>query len=387
MKILLSEASTVKGGQELAIMRQAVGLQKRGHEVMLLLHPGSPIEHLAHQWHVRSTSVPMARLTIASCRQFRRVLARERPDILHVNSSRDSWLGALAARAVSPRIKVVKSRHISVPLNRNLPTRILYRHLFDYVIGTGGPSTLRDLVERDGLSPARTEAFPIGIDLARHEPGRPHEDLRGTLGLDPDHRLVGIVSYLRAYKGHRYFIEAAARLLPRLHDVTFLIVGEGPDEDVIRRHIVQAGLTERVRMLGFRPDLLNVLRSLDVFVIPSIEGDTIPQVLIEAMAVGLPVISTTTGSIPDVVLDGHTGLIVPPRDSARLAERIDELLRNPPLRRHLAANAHRHITEHYSLDRMLDRLEQVYRQVLTPDRAGNPRCLTDGSSAKAPGLR
>ncbi|HEY7534149.1 MAG TPA: glycosyltransferase family 4 protein [Nitrospiraceae bacterium] len=361
----MSEASTAKGGQELAIIRQSVGLQKRGHDVLLLLHPGASIEHLAARWGLRSTSLPMRRLTLAGLRGFRKVLRFERPDILHVNSSRDSWLGAVAARLVYPRIKVIKSRHISAPLNRNLPTRLLYRRLFDYVIGTGGQTLYRDLVERDGLAPDRVEAFPIGIDLGRHTPGGPEHDLRVELGLPSNHRLIGIVSYLRSYKGHRYLIEAAAQLVPRIKDVTFLIVGEGPDEDAIKRQIADARLENHVRMLGFRPDLLNVLRSLDIFVIPSVEGDTIPQVLIEAMAVGLPVISTSAGSIPDVIMDRQTGMIVAPRDSATLARRIEELLGDAALRHTLGSNAHRLVAEHYSIDRMLDRVEQIYRKVLS----------------------
>jgi len=306
----------------------------------------------------------MLKLSLAGLIGFGNALRKERPQILHVNSSRDSWLGALAARLVHPRVRVVKSRHISVPLNRNLPTRLLYRRLFDHVIGTGDRTTYHNLVERDGLSPDRVDAFPIGIDLDRHQPGPPERNLREELGLTPDHRLVGIVSYLRAYKGHRYLIEAAGQLAPRLTNTTFLIVGEGPDEALIREQITKAGLNERVLMLGFRPDLLNVLRSLDVFVIPSVEGDTIPQVLIEAMAVGLPVISTTAGSIADVVIDRCTGLIVPPRESGALAARIEELLNDATLRRTLGANAHDHVAQHYSIDRMLDRLEQVYRRVL-----------------------
>lgn len=364
MKIVMSEASTTKGGQELAIVRQAVGLTKRGHNVLLLLHPDSSIEHLAKERGLHCTPLPMQKLSLAGLLGFRAVLRKERPHILHVNSSRDSWLGALAARLVCPRVRVIKSRHISVPLNRNLPTRILYRHLFDHVIGTGDRTTYRNLVERDGLRPDRVDAFPIGIDLDRHPPGPPERDLRAELRLAPDHRLVGIVSYLRAYKGHRYLIEAAERLVSRIANTTFLIVGEGPDEAVIRTQIVNAGLSGQVRMLGFRPDLLNVLRSLDVFVIPSVEGDTIPQVLIEAMAVGLPVISTTAGSIADVVIDQHTGLIIPPRDSNALAARIETLLNDAPLRRTLGANAHHHVAQHYSIDHMIDRLEQVYCRVL-----------------------
>ena len=364
MKIVLSESSTGKGGQELAIARQAAGLQKRGHQVHLLLPPHSPLEQLASRWGLRWTSFPMPGLRLSALLAFRAALRKERPDILHVNSSRDSWLGALAARLVRPRIKVVKSRHISPPLNRSIPTRILYRHLFDHVIGTGGPSTYRDLVERDGLAPDRVDAFPIGVDVERHKPGLPDRDLRVELGLDSGHRLVGIVSYLRSYKGHRYLIEAAAQLIPRIKDVTFLIVGEGPEEHLLKTQIEQANLGNRVRMLGYRSDLLNVFRSLDIFVIPSVEGDTIPQVLLEAMAVGLAVISTPVGSIPDVVIDRQTGLIVPARDSDALAKRIEELLDDPSFRRSLGIQAHRHITERYSIDRMIDRLEQVYRRVL-----------------------
>jgi glycosyltransferase involved in cell wall biosynthesis len=127
----------------------------------------------------------------------------------------------------------------------------------------------------------------------------------------------------------------------------------------VRTQIARAHLEGHVRMLGYRPDLLNVFRSLDNFVIPSVEGDTIPQVLIEAMAGGLPVIPSSAGSIPDVAIERQTGLVVPPRDSDTLAKRIEELLDNAPLRHTLGTNAHCHITEHYSINRMLDRLEQV----------------------------
>src|SRR5262249_32458928 len=250
MKIIMSEASTGKGGQELAIVRQAGGLQKRGHDVLLLLHPDAPIEHLAARWGLRWTSLPMRRLRFSALLAFRKVLRKERPDVLHVNSSRDSWLGAVAARLVYPRIKVIKSRHISAPLNRNLATRLLYRRLFDYVIGTGGQTLYRDLVERDGLAPDRVEAFPIGIDLAHHTPGNPERNRRAELGLPLNHRLIGIVSYLRSYKGHRYLIEAASQLIPRVKDVAFLIVGEGPDELAIKQQITEARLEDHVRMLG-----------------------------------------------------------------------------------------------------------------------------------------
>ena len=113
-------------------------------------------------------------------------------------------------------------------------------------------------------------------------------------------------------------------------------------------------------MLGFRQDLLNVFRSFDLFAIPSVEGDTIPQVLMQALAVGIPVVSTTVGSIPDVVIHGETGFVVPPRDAAALAERVVALLDDAPLRARMGTQGRSLVERCYSLDHMLDRLEGVY---------------------------
>ena len=365
MNLLISESSTAVGGQELAVLLHAGGLRKRGHDVRLILELGSPIHQMAVSQGLPVEAIPMRRLRYPTAiLAFRRIMAQHRPDLLHVNSSRDSWIGALAARLVPARPAVIRTRHISTPLNRNVTTRLLYRRLIDFVIVTGSELTRRGLIERDGLEPYRVAAFPIGIDVEEFRPGKPDRDLRQEFGLAAEHRLVGLISYLRTYKGHEYFIEAAARVLPRAKDVTFLIVGEGPEEERLRARIASLGLSHHVRMLGFRQDLLNVFRSLDLFVIPSVEGDTIPQVLMQALAIGLPVISTTVGSIPDVVQDGKTGFVVPPRNAEALAERILTLLDDPALRAAMGAQGRELVEREYSLDCMLDRLEGVYAKVV-----------------------
>ena len=144
----------------------------------------------------------------------------------------------------------------------------------------------------------------------------------------------------------------------------FLIVGEGPEEQNIRAQIERLGLTAEVRMLGFRDDLLDVFRSLNLFVIPTVEGDTIPQVLMQALAIGLPVVSTTTGSIPDVVAEGESGFLVPPRDPDALADRIVRLLQDAELRAAMGRRGRHTVEQSYSIDRMVDELEQVYRKVI-----------------------
>lgn len=361
MNIFVAESSTAVGGQELAVILHAEGLIKRGHELRLILEPDSPIARMAMDKQLPVTLMTMRKSQYPrAIVSLRALLARHRPTILQVNSSRDSWIGAVASRLIRPRPKLLRIRHISAPLNRNLMTRLLYRHLFDMVVVTGGDKTRRELVERDGLAADRVAAFPIGLDVDHFRPAAPDRDLRLEFGLPKGHLLVGLISYLRSYKGHEYFIEAARIIATQRDDVTFVIVGEGPEEGSIRTKIGQLRLETRIRMLGFREDLLNVFRSFNVFAIPSVEGDTIPQVLMQALSVGIPVVSTTVGSIPDVVIQGETGFVVPPRDAAALAERIAVLLKDEALRARMGAQGRSLVERCYSLDRMLDRLELVY---------------------------
>jgi glycosyltransferase involved in cell wall biosynthesis len=365
VNIFIAESSITVGGQELAVLLHAERLVRRGHHVRLILEPRSPIMATAQERRLLVEPLVMQqwRMPLAIL-AFRRLLTRERPDIVHVNSSRDSWIGALACRLLSPRPKIIRTRHISAPLTNNAATHFLYRRVFDMVIVTGGERTRQDLIQRDGLAPDRVAAFPIGLDVEYFSPAPPVRDLRKELGLPPQQRLVGLISYLRDYKGHSYFVEAAAKVLKQHQQVTFLIVGEGPEERNIRTQIDRLGLSHDVRMLGFREDLLEIFRSLTAFVIPTIEGDTIPQVLMQALAVGLPVVTTTTGSIPDVVKEGQSGLIVPPRDADALADRIGQLLSDPALCARLGREGRRTVEQSYSIDRMVDELERVYRRVM-----------------------
>jgi glycosyltransferase involved in cell wall biosynthesis len=369
VNIFIAESSTAVGGQELAVILHAEGLLKRGHDLRLILEAGSPIARMAVEKQLPVTLMTMRKSHYAQAiASLRALMARHRPAILQVNSSRDSWIGAMAVRLLRPSPKLLRIRHISAPLNRNLLTRLLYRRLFDMVVVTGGEKTKRELVERDGLTADRVTAFPIGLDVDYFRPAAPDRDLRLEFGLSKGHLLVGLISYLRSYKGHEYFIEAARIIAAQREDVTFVIVGEGPDEASIRSRIEQLGLSARIRMLGFRQDLLNVFRSFDVFAIPSVEGDTIPQVLMQALAIGLPVVSTTVGSIPDVVIEGDTGFVVPPRNARALAERIARLLDDAALRTRMGEQGRSLVERCYSLERMLDRMEGVYDRLIQAAR-------------------
>src|SRR5204862_1422704 len=125
---------------------------------------------------------------------------------------------------------------------------------------------------------------------------------------------VGMISVLRSWKGHDYFLEAAARILKKRQDVRFVVAGDGPRRETIRNQIAALGQQEKILTLGHREDVPNILASLAVLVLPSTAHEGVPQILLQAQAMGKAIVATTVGGIPEVVTDGETGLLVPPKD-------------------------------------------------------------------------
>jgi glycosyltransferase involved in cell wall biosynthesis len=219
------------------------------------------------------------------------------------------------------------------------------------------------LVEELGVERARIECVPTGVDLDRFQP-----DLAGTLkkelGLGPEAQLVGMISVLRSWKGHATFLDAAEQILDRVPGrAHFIVAGDGPGRDELARKVAQLRCRDSVTLLGHREDVPNLLASLDVLALPSYAHEGIPQIILQAQAMGRAVVATTVGGIPEVVEDGVNGLLVPPRDAEALAEKMMLLLNTPTLRWNLGETARVRVEEEYSLDIMGRRLLWLYEDV------------------------
>jgi glycosyltransferase involved in cell wall biosynthesis len=198
---------------------------------------------------------------------------------------------------------------------------------------------------------------PTGIDLGRYAPAD-RAQAKARLGLDPAQACIGIVATLRSWKGHRYLVEAFAALKQR--EARLLMVGDGPVRDALQEQVAQLGLAQRVLMPGNQAEVTPWLQALDVFVLPSYANEGVPQALMQAMAAGVPVISTPIGSIEELVRHGETGLLVPPRDADALRAAIERLLAEPDLGQRLAQAALAWVRERYSRERMLERMEAIF---------------------------
>ena len=359
MHIVHSESSCGWGGQEIRVLEEAAGMRERGHRVTLVCPREARIFDEAGRRGVSAVALPIARKGLPGLRALRVWLARNRCDVLNSHSSTDSWLAALALLGVSPRPALVRTRHISAPIPDNLATRWLYQSATRRIVTTG--ERLREQLIRDnGFPPASIVSVPTGIDLKRYAPGD-RLQAKVRLGLAPEQACIGIVATLRSWKGHRYLVEAFASL--QQNDARLLMVGDGPGRENLRAQVAQLDLQARVLMPGNQADVTPWLQALDVFVLPSYANEGVPQALMQAMAVGVPVITTPVGSIDELVRDGETGLMVPPQDAAALRDAIERLLGDSALCARLAAAAGARVRERYSRERMLDDMEAVFRSV------------------------
>jgi glycosyltransferase involved in cell wall biosynthesis len=357
MRILHTEASLGWGGQELRILSEAQGMIERSHEVTLAAPAEARIHEEAKRYGIPVATLPIGRRNVRGFLALRRWLMAHPVDVINTHSSTDSWLSALVCASLRSPPGIVRTRHISAPVPNDPGSRWLYRRAPRHVVTTG--EQLREsLIRANGLAPARVTSVPTGVKPEVFSPGDRAEARRIT-GLPAETTLIGTVATLRSWKGHRYLIDAFAKLSGAR--LGLVIVGDGPQRDALGAQVASLELASRVVMPGNQRDVVPWLRALDVFALPSYANEGVPQALVQAMLVGLPCVTTNIGAIGEAARDGETALVVPPEDAEALAAALQKLIDAPQLRARLGAAARTHCESRFSHRAMLDRMEAIFR--------------------------
>lgn len=200
----------------------------------------------------------------------------------------------------------------------------------------------------------------------------------------PDVLRVGMIACMnRLAKNHAGFLRAAARLVQELPNVEFLLVGDGPLRPSLEQLAQELGLGGRVVFMGERRDIPAVLAAMDVSVLPAISNESLPNVILESMAAGVPVIATRVGGSPELIDDGKTGLLVPPDDEASLVSALERLLRQPELRMQCAQQAKQKARDNFRLTEVCGRFEQLYWTLLEKRVGWFRRALGEGTNTSA----
>jgi glycosyltransferase involved in cell wall biosynthesis len=181
--------------------------------------------------------------------------------------------------------------------------------------------------------------------------------------------LIGLVGRISPWKGQHIFLRAAAQVLKSFPEAKFQIIGaalfnEADYEKFIREMVQTLGIASSVEFLGFRNDVPDLIADLEVLVHASVVGEPFGQVVIEGMAAAKPVVATNGGGVPEIVLDGQTGILVPMGDSTSMANAIVHLLKSPELRQTMGQAARERVREHFTIQSTARKVERLYDEIL-----------------------
>jgi glycosyltransferase involved in cell wall biosynthesis len=295
-----------------------------------------------------------------------RHIARRRIQIVHAYNFYGNVFAVPPARLVAP--VVIASIRDCAPYLTAMQKRVQrYACQFADCVLVNADAVKNWLID-EGYHASKIVVIRNGVDLARFHETADRERVRRDLGVPDGIPLVAVVSRLARLKGLEQLIEAAAILKAADRSARFLIAGEtAPSEraylDELTRLADQHGVADRVVFTGLRSDVPALLSAADVSVMPSL-NEALSNVLLESMAAGAPTVATRVGGTPEALIDGSTGLLVPPGDAQPLAAAIRRLLDDRPLALHLGRAARRYIEDHFSVERMVSATEQLYLELL-----------------------
>lgn len=359
LSVVHTESSCGWGGQEIRILEESKGLIERGHHVSILCPREAQIYTRAADWGVKAVALPIKEKNWANFKTLRRWMLENRleVDLLNTHSEIDSWLVAFANLSLGRnRIPVVRTRHTASPVENNFANRWLYGKATQHIVTTG-ESLRHDLIDGLGLSSSRIQSIFTGINTKRYVPGD-KSAARERLGLEMNCTWLGIVATLRSWKGHKFLLDALKEL--KDPNIRLAIIGDGSQREKLQQRVIEHGLVKQVLFAGNQRDVVPWLQAMDIFVLPSFANEGVSQAVMQAMSVGLPVITTTVGSSGDVIKPGMTGLMVTPKSSKAIAQAVRKLVDDPRELSRLGEQARAFAVDNCGMDRMITRMEAVF---------------------------
>ncbi len=349
------------------VLRLAQEQRRAGHSVRLAvdtLREGD-IERSAAEF-----GVPLDRRLALSVKSgpillLRDVLALKRAwagtefDILHAHRSHDHTLAALA-RARKTKVRLVRTLHTA---NASSPGRDWQLKRADGLVVVSKRQQ-NDLIERQTLSEDRIVAIDGAVDASRFCPGPGGDTVRRQAGIDGDAPVAGIVARMKSGRGHELLLEAWRKVAAGLTTARLLIAGRGELAGSLRRRVADSSLAESVVFLGYRDDLPEVYRALDLKVILAPGNDGTCRAALEAMASGVPVLAADRGALAEIVTQGRTGRIVPRDDGQALAAALTEMLSDRASLENMGAAAQTEAQDRFDVEKQAKKIEKLYRAVL-----------------------
>lgn len=360
MHVLQLLPSLEVGGVERGVLDLAKGLIARGHRVSVVSSGGPLVERLTALGAMHHTlPVHEKKLsTMASCiPALEQIIRTTGVDLVHARSRIPAWTGWVAARRTGkPFVTTAHGFYRAHPGSAVMT--------WGKIVIVPSDALAKYLINRFNVPPERIRIIPRGVDLDEFKFHAP------TVVRDRPWR-IGLIGRVSFIKGHDYALRAFARLQQRGWNVQLVFAGD-TGTSALRQQledtIFSLRLKESVQWLGVQANIPELIRSLDIVMVPSVYPESFGRGIIEAHAVGRPVVTTAIGAFEELVADRHNGLVVPPRDVDALTEALERLLTYPSLRRRCIVIGRRRTEAEWTVDKMVDRTLAVYEECVTRQR-------------------
>jgi glycosyltransferase involved in cell wall biosynthesis len=351
---LNSHLSWRGGEQQVLYLTQC--LRGHGHDSVVVCQPQSALYQKAQEAGVPTVPLRMRHeLDLIAAWQLGRYVRRQGVEILHMHTPHAHTIGLLAGQ-LAPAVRLVVSRRVDVAPIRTWLSRWKYTRAGVQYLAVS--EAVRQVLIASGVPAPQVYTVHSGIDLSRFRAVQEAPPL-----FPQGRRIIGTVGHLSGHKGQRSLLEAIALLVREEPQVGVVIAGDGARRAELETLARTLGITAHVCFTGFRRDILALMQSFEIFAFASyLEG--LGTAILDAMALGKPVVATRAGGIPEAVQDGIAGLLVPPRDPLALAEALGYLLRDPAQGKAMGLAGRQRVEQQFTVERMACHTLQVYARVL-----------------------
>ena len=354
-------ARTWRGGQS-QVMYTVLGLRLLEQRAALVVHPEGALYKRMSEGLDLIPLAPKHEIDLAAAWRLSRVIRQLRPDVVQAH---DPHAVAMAATALSisspvPKPPLIASRRVEFRIAHNSFSRWKYGQVDCFIANS---EAIRNRLVADGIPREKTTVVNEGVDVERIVTMRP-ANVHAEFYLPTHAPIVGNVAALVPHKGHQHLIDAAALVVRDVPDARFVIVGDGETREALEHQIRHHHLERHVFLAGYRVNPLELTKGFDLFAMSSVtEGMCTP--LVDAMAAGKAAVATAVGGIPEVVVDGVTGYLVPPRDAKAFANRLIQLLKDEALRTRMGEAAAQRARERFTVEQMVGETAAVYKSLAT----------------------
>lgn len=334
-------------------------LKSKGHKVIIVCRPDSKVEQWAGEQGIQTYTVEQKPLrSINAVLAMKSIILKEKPDIIHLHASRSHVLGSAAAYLAGKGI-VVATRRMDHEIKKVWPNTSAYGKWTHALVAISG--AVKEAMIASGVDPGKIHTIESGADFDKFANASADPSIRKNLGIADDIPIVTAAASLTKRKGHEYLISASRILKQANCNIHVVLAGEGDMRPALQAQAQQLGV--EVSFLGLYKDMPRLIASSDIFVMPSMmEG--LGVAVLEALAARKPVIASAVGGLKESVINGKTGLSVPPGDPDALSNAIMKLLGDNDLAQKLAAAGQEHARNKFSIKSMAERNEKLYYSLI-----------------------